>query len=166
MVCEALCKLNKFRACDTARFCLIRDCVFKLCCHDFITGSEFELVELGKFTVVRRLSRPCSKFVLRCANKHTKRVIRTVLSGALLGGTSLWDLGSGSAGLSLCWCARFGANSICFERNMFSARLCTYNKRLTAQAVRLVKLDYRVGLFGARLPDRVFFGCGLKRFRD
>ncbi|AUG34012.1 Precorrin-6Y C5,15-methyltransferase [Candidatus Hodgkinia cicadicola] len=167
---EGLCKLDELRACDTAWFCFVRNRVFKMCCHDFIKSTEFEFVELSKFTAFRRLKRVFPKFGLRCAANHTKCVTRAAVSGELLGGTTLWDLGSGSGGLSLCWCSRGGFCAICFEQSVFSVKACVYNTRLMSRALKiktqLVELDYKTGLFGVCLPDRVFFGCGLKRFRD
>lgn len=73
-----------------------------MCCHDFVTSGEFEFVELSKFAAFRRLKRPFPKFGLRCSTNHTKCVTRAVASGELLGGATLWDLGSGAGGLSLC----------------------------------------------------------------
>ncbi len=99
---EELCRLAELRACDKTWFCFMRSRVFKMCCHDFITNSEFEFVELSKFTAFRQLRRLFPKFGLRCAANHTKCVTRAVVSGELLGGATLWDLGSGSGGLSLC----------------------------------------------------------------
>lgn len=53
---------------------------------------------------------------------------------------------------------------------MFSVKACVYNthsmSRVFKTKTQLVELDYKTSLFGVRLPDRVFFGCGLKRFRD
>ncbi|AHL31071.1 MAG: Precorrin-6Y C5,15-methyltransferase [Candidatus Hodgkinia cicadicola] len=170
MASEGLCKLDELRARDMAWFCFIRERVFKMCCHDFITSAEFEFVELNKFTAFRRLKRPFPKLELRCAANHTKRVTRAVVSGELLGGTTLWDLGSGSGGLSLCWCSRGGWRAVCFENRAFGVKAFVYNTRSISRVLRiktqLIESDYKIGLVGARLPDRVFFGCGLKRFRD
>ncbi|XXN13673.1 MAG: hypothetical protein AAI902_00345 [Candidatus Hodgkinia cicadicola] len=167
---EELCKLDKLRACDITWFCFMRDRVFKMCCHDFITSSEFEFIELSKFTAFGRLERLFPKFELRCSTNHTKRITRAVASEELLGGTTLWDLGSGTGGLSLCWCARGGFCAVCFEKSVFSVKACVYNTRLMSRVLKiktqLIELDYKTSLFGVRLPDRVFFGCGLKRFRD
>lgn len=167
---EELCKLDELRACDITWFCFIRDRVFKMCCHDFITSAEFEFVELSKFTALRRLKRCFPKFGLRCAANHTKCVTRAVVSKELLGGATLWDLGSGSGGLSLCWCSRGGLRAVCFEKSVFNVKACVYNTRLMSRVLKikaqLIKSDYKTGLVGVCLPNRVFFGCGLKRFRD
>ncbi|XXM93554.1 hypothetical protein AAHH88_00310 [Candidatus Hodgkinia cicadicola] len=84
---------------------------------------------------------------------------------ALLGGRSLWDLGSGSGGLSLSWCSRGGLKAVCFEANRFKLKLCVYNTSLANRtpALAFVNSGFEAGVIGLGLADRLFFGCGLKR---
>ncbi|XXM93371.1 MAG: hypothetical protein AAI946_00340 [Candidatus Hodgkinia cicadicola] len=169
MARSALCNLDALGVCSATQFCFASGRVFKLCSHSLISATEFKFVELNKLTSFSRLKPSSLKLVLRCTSNHTKRAVRAVISGALLGGAMLWDLGSGSGSLSLCWIARGGVNAICFENNKLSLKLNAYNARLvsrTRNTLQLIGLCYELGLLGVSLPDRLFFGCGLKQLRS
>ncbi|XXN13844.1 MAG: hypothetical protein AAI978_00350 [Candidatus Hodgkinia cicadicola] len=169
IVRKSLCELETCSNLSSMWLCLVYNRVFKLCCHSLTSRCEFDFIELNKLTAFRQLKRHSPRFVLRCTSNHTKRVVRSVISSALIGGEHLWDLGSGSGGLGLCWCSRGGVHLSCFEKSTLSLKLSVYNVNLVLQSferVSFFQCDYKNGLFGISLPDRVFFGCGLKCIRD
>ncbi|ATY93505.1 Precorrin-6Y C5,15-methyltransferase [Candidatus Hodgkinia cicadicola] len=165
-VCKSLCEVDFLRKYDSMQFCLTRGRVFKSCCHRAITRDEFELFNVNNFITFRQLRRAPAKLLLRCTSNHTKRVTRSMVCSSFSNGNNLWDLGSGSAGLSLHWCSRRGKSAVCFEKNELRFKLSFYNVYLVlrgSKRVQFVKSSYDKAIFGASLPDKIFFGCGLKR---
>ncbi|XXN19795.1 MAG: hypothetical protein AAJB65_00300 [Candidatus Hodgkinia cicadicola] len=163
--CESLYGVECFKKRDFIQFYLIRGRVFKLCCHRLITRNEFELFNVNDFVAFGQLKQIIIKFLLRHTSNYTKRITRSVVCGSFSGGNVLWDLGSGCGGLGLCWCFRGGKSVVCFEKNKLRFKLNFYNARLALhnKRVRFIELDYSRAVFGVSLPDRMFFGCGLKQ---
>ncbi|XXM90190.1 hypothetical protein AADW59_00360 [Candidatus Hodgkinia cicadicola] len=167
LVGKPLCSLDKRDTSDVGQFCLVHDCVFKLCCHGVATSCEFKLVRPNQFTAIKCTKRSLFRVFFRHTSNYTRRITRFVLCGVFLGKGVLWDLGSGTGCVSLSWYCREGHTAICFERNEFKLKLSVYNAHLMSQLLKKESVkffkNYSECLVGVNLPNKLFFGCGLRR---
>ncbi len=144
------------------RYCIINGSCYRYCNHYLniksLIGTYFSSVVLFDNNLMFEF-----KNRIRTWNNHSKQIVRVIMLKLLEHGKVLWDIGSGCGLLSINYKKCNTSNVICIEVNLQQIKTLVHNaKCLNQQTIFVYDSWFIDAIIGARLPDRINIGCGLR----